>query len=892
MRRLRAGLLRLFGLVGRRRREQELAAELNSHLEAHIDANLRAGMTREEARRDALLKLGGVIVVTEQTRDRRGLPLLEQLVQDMRYAARTMRTNPGFTTVVVLTLALGIGANAAIFSVVDGVLLNPVPFADPDRLVALYGTSPAANKNSISYPNLLDWQQQTQTLSAIAGWRLDLFTLTTPGDAERLTGGMVSANYFSILGVQPLLGRTFHPDEDRLGAPPVVLIGEGLWKRRFAADPRIVGQSLTLDKQNYTVVGVIPASVGLLGQSDRALYNDVLVPIGQYGDPLFRERGVNNGTLAVGRLKPGVALTQARIELDTIASRLAATYPDSNSSVGINAIPLKEDVSGDLRPIVRLLLAAVGFLLLIACANVANLVLARSTGRTQEFALRLALGAGRGRLIRQILTESILLSLAGGAVGVALAAWTIQPALGLLPSALPGIVHVQINAGVFAFAFGVAVLTGVLFGLMPALKSTRGSLEGALRKGGRGNSSTRHRTQNVFIVAEVALTVVLLVGTGLMLRSLARLWTVSPGFRSRGVLMFITGLSPENASSPEKIRSSLRAINDRLAALPGVQSASVDIGALPFTGSTSLGFWPDGEPRPPRGKAREALFYAVGPEYLETMGIPLVGGRSFTRQDDERATHVVMIDEGFARSVFPQQDPVGKRIHFTGLDDIVEVVGVVGHVKHWGLDADATAKVRSQIYVPYMQLPDRIAPLAANAITVVIRSAVSPVSLLGSIRSAVRAFDSGQTINNARLMDDLIEASLSGRRFSLVVLGAFAVVALLLSLVGIYGVVSYVVGQRTHEIGVRLALGAQGRDILHDVLGGGGRMAAIGIALGLAGAFGLTRLMASLLFGVSATDPLTFGSVAALLLVVTLGACYLPARRAMRVDPMVALRTE
>jgi predicted permease len=813
------------------------------------------------------------------------------VIQDLRYALRALRKNPGFTAVAVFTLALGIGANTAIYSVIDGVLLHPIPFPDSDRLVALYQTSlQVGDRNAVSYPNLLDWQRDTHMFEAIAGWRSDLFALTGHGQPENLMGGMVSADFFSVLRVQPLLGRTFTREEDQLHAPGVVLLGEDFWRRRFAADPRMIGQDLTLNGRDYAVIGVVPSSVRLQRVNDSFL-NDVFFPIGQYDDKLFYDRGVGNGTTGLGRLKAGVTLAEAQAEMDTIMKDLANAYP-KNRGKGVRLIPLRENVVGNLEPAIFALGGAVGFVLLIACTNVANLALARSTGRSQEFGVRIALGAGRSRLIRQLLTESAFLSISGGAVGVLLASWSTDAALSVLPSALPAISRVEINSRVLLFAFAVSVVTGILFGLVPAVKAAGSDLHDMLKQGGRGAVTGRHHTQSVLIVAEVALTLVLLVGAGLMIRSLGRLWSVNPGFDPQGILTFYTSLSPERASSPEKVRAALREINDRLAALPGVESASVDIGALPFTGSTTMDFSSEDDPKPLTYQ-REAIFYAVGPDHFKTMRIPLVRGRSFTRQDDAKSPPVVIIDEELARSVFPGQNPIGKHIDTGFLSDKpAEIVGVSGHVKHSGLDSDATTLVRSQFYTPYMQLPDSVMPLAANGITAIVRSHVAPAVLLDSIRKELEEFDNGRAIHSERLMTDIIAASLASRRFSLIILGAFAATALVLSVVGIYGVVSYFVSRRTREIGLRMALGAKQEDIFYAVLGNGGKLAGIGVLLGLLASVALTRLMSSLLFNLSPTDPVTFGVSTAVLLTSALLACYLPARRAVRVDPMAALREE
>jgi len=811
---------------------------------------------------------------------------------DVRYALRTLAANPGFTCAAVLTLALGIGANTAIYSVIDGVLLHPIPFPEPDRLVDLYQKYGHSERNAVSYPNFLDWQRQSQTFQAIAAQRTDFFTLAVHGQPEQLRGEMVSSNFLSVLGIQPLRGRMFTQEEDRRGAPPVVLLGEDFWKRRFSADPNIIGQTLTLDGREYAVIGIVPASVRM-ERANGSFVNDVFTPIGQFNDPLFYSRGSGNDTAGLGRLKPGVTLAQAQAEMNTVMANLAKAYPDEDSSTEANLVSFERDVVGDLRPELLALGGAVGFVLLIACTNIANLALARSASRSQEFAIRMALGAGRGRLIRQILTESAALSIGAGALGLLIAAWSTEAILSVLPSALPAISHIEINQRVLLFSFVVSVLTGLLFGFVPAIRAAGVNLQQSLKQGGRGTIQGRYHIQHALIIAEVALTLVLLVGAGLMIRSLQKLWSVSPGFNPEGVLSFYTGVSGSHAANPDAIRASLREINDRLTAVPGVESASVEIGGLPFRSNTTAGFSSEDDPQ--TSKVRElriAKFYAVGPDHFSVMGIPLLRGRSFTRQDTIGHPLVVIVDEELARQVFPGQNPIGKRLHVSGFEEPAEIIGIAGHVKHSGLESDATAPERWEFYFSYMQLRDDILPLAANGITGIVRSKTAPAALMGAIRQELAAFDSGRAVHDEQLMTDSIAASLAKRRFSLIVLGAFAATALILALIGIYGVVSYFVSQRTNEIGVRLALGAQARDIFLDVLGEGGKLGAIGVALGLAGSTALTRLMASLLFGVTPTDYVTFVSAAVLLLALTLVACYIPARRAVRIDPMAALRCE
>jgi len=814
------------------------------------------------------------------------------LLQDVRFAWRTLRKSPGFTCAALLTLALGIGANTAIYTIIDGVLLHPIPFANPEKLVAMYQKTPRSVKNSIPYLNFLEWQKQTQTFESIAGWRSDGFALTGRGAPEELMVMMVSENFFSVLRVDPLLGRTFTKDEDQRGGRRVVLLGEDFWKRRFAADGNILGQTLTLEGNDYTVIGIAPRSIRMAG-ADNTFQNDVFTPIGQYEGFEFYSHGTGNGTLGVGRLKPGATLAQARAEMDTIMRNLAAEYPrELGDQTTAQLISYRDDVIGNLQPILLALTAAVGFVLLIACMNVANLALARSTRRTDEFGVRVALGAARGRIIRQLLTESLVLSIVGGVIGVLLASFAESAAIAVMPSALPPLADVQLNNRVFLFAFGLSLLTGILFGFAPALKASGLDIYETLKQGGRGAVRTHHRAQRLLIIAEVAFTLILLVGAGLMIRSLHNLWNVDPGFNPQGVLTFYIGLSPERSSSPEKIRASFHELKERLAAIPGVEFASLQMGGLPFMGNTTIGFRPDdGTDNGRPSEVRPARFYAVGAEHFRTMGIPLLRGRGLNEDDKTASPLVTVVDEELARAAFPGQDPIGKRIR-VGLfgPRSIEIVGVARHVKHMGLDTDATDKVRPQFYFSIDQVPDRVLPLAVTAVAGIVRSNVAPETLLVSIRTELAAFESDRAIASEKLMTDAIAATLARRRFSLITLGTFAVIALALSIVGIYGVISYLVNQRTDEIGLRIALGARPRTILLGVLREGGELGGIGVAIGLAGATGLTQLMTTLLFATSPTDLLTYSSASLLLFGLTLLACYIPARRAVRIQPMTALR--
>ena len=580
--------------------------------------------------------------------------------------------------------------------------------------------------------------------------------------------------------------------------------------------------------------------------------------------------------------------------MEGVTRNLANAFPDTDKGITAKLTPLKEQMIGDVKSFLLVLLAAVGFVLLIACVNVANLMLARSTSRTREFAVRAALGASQGRVIRQLLTESILLALVGGGLGLLLAAWGTQAALGVLPAALPRAEQIGLDTRVLIFTAGISLLAGILFGLTPALKTSHPDLHETLKQGGRGASGTRHRTQGVFVVVEMALALVLLIGAGLTIRSLAKLWTVDPGFSPHNVFTFGLSLPPSMmGAKSDAIRAAFREFDDQLASLPGVQAVSQTWGAVPLSGDDEQLFWPEGQPKPTHENDMNwAIDYIVEPDYLKAMGIPLLYGRFFTPHDNEHSPLVVVVDEVFAQKYFPNQNPIGKRINLTLFNQPAEIVGVVGHVKQWGLDTDDQQSLRSDLYIPCMQMPNEFVAMTASGSSVIVRATNGPVGLLDSIRHVSARMSNQQVIFGAQTMDSLISDSMASRRFSMTLLVVFAALALLLASVGLYGVISYVVGQRAHEIGIRMALGAQPRDILRLILGRGGKLAGLGIVVGLAAALGLTRLMTSMLYGVGATDPLTFTGVAILLTLVALAACYIPARRATRVDPVVALRYE
>src|SRR5690348_2697862 len=817
---------------------------------------------------------------------------MTSVLQDVRYAIRILAKAPGFTIIAILTLALGIAANTALFSVVDGVLLNPLPYAQPDRLVAVYSRTRTFTHSSISYPNFLDWVRDNRSFSNRAGFRSDEFDMTGMGEPERLNVEMVSANFFSTLGVKPVIGRSFLPREDQVGAAPVVMISDGIWQRKFAASRSAIDKTLTLNGTPYTIVGVVPGDFHYASGNFR-LNTDVFVPIGQWNAPLFRDRRAGMGMDATGRLAPGVTLAQAQADMDGIARNLAAAFPDADKGSGVTLIQLREDVIGHISPFLLVLFAAVGFVLLIACANVANLLLVRAAGRAREFAIRAALGAGQMRVVRQLLTESVLLSLAGGALGLLFAAWGTRAALGVLPDALPRSNEIHLNVTVLLFALGISILVGITFGLVPALKTANPDLHETLKEGGRGGSGARHRTQNTFVVVEMALALVLLIGAGLMIRSLAVLWGVSPGYNPHNALQLNVASALPIGGTPDAIRTAFIQLHDRFAAVPGVQALSLEIGSTPMQGDSEVGFWVEGQPKPTNdADMKDSLFYSVQPDYLKAMEIPLLRGRFFTADDNQHSAPVIVVDQEFAHLAFGNENPIGKRINLQIIGTTPEIVGVVGHVKQWGLDEGSHSPVLAQFYFPISQVPDQFMPLLARGVGAVVRTASSPLAVVGGLRSTLERFNSQLVMYGVHPLDEVVSDSLADRKFSMILLGAFAGLALVLSAIGIYGVISYIVGQRTHEIGIRLALGAHPSDVLRLILGQGTKLALIGVAIGMAAALALTSLMTKIIFGVSAHDPLTFIGVAIVLIAVVLAACYFPARRAMRTDPMVALRYE
>ncbi len=826
-----------------------------------------------------------------------GRTWLDRALQDVRYAVRILMKAPGFTLVAVLTLALGIGANTAVFSVVNGVLLRPLPFHDPDRLVVLFQSSANFNRGSISYFNLLDWKQMNRTFEAIAGYRYSSYTMTGLGEAEQVNAEMVGHEFFPILQVQPILGRNFTADEDVAHGSKTVMISESFWKRKFSGASDVLGKTLRLDNDSYQIIGVVPDSFRLPIQNFGPA-RDVYTAVGANDTPGFQGREHHWGLDAIGRMKPGVTLEQARADMSRVSRDLELAYPNVNKNLGTSVFAMRDVMIGEVRPALLMLLASVMFVLLIACANVANLMLARATSRTREFAIRAALGATHGRVVRQLLTESLLLASLGGALGLAFAALGTSAALELMPKAIPRAEGVSVDGAVLLFTVAVSLFTGVLFGLVPALKISRPDLNEALKENARGTTGTHHRTQNVLVVAETAMALILLVGAGLMIRTLMYLWQEDTGFDSHQVLLFGMALPPQHfKNSPESIRNESRDIRERIASIPGVEAVSYSARATPFQNDDEGQFWIDGQPKPSAPTEMNwTINYCVDPQYLKAMGLRLKAGRFIEAQDTPVSPRVAVVDEEFAKKYFPGEDVIGKVIHSDDSDGNeykqldYRIVGVVQNVNQWGLDPRTSMPLKAEMFSAIAQLPDDGAQNLAQNVHVFVRTSGSPVDQIGPIRQVLGTYNPDIVLAEPQSMESIVARSLGSMRFSMMLLGTFAGIALLLAMIGLYGVMSYAVGQRTHEIGIRMALGAKPSDLLSMVVKQGSRMALIGVVIGVVSAALLTRAMSSMLFGVSAGDPLTFAIVAFLLMLMAVLACLIPARRATRVQPLEVLR--
>ena len=887
---------RLEGLGLSPAREAEIVEELSQHLDDQYEQALSHGATEESAREAVLTELSqNDVLATSLKRVERRVPqnpiqmgtekktnIIADLRQDVRYGLRMLLKNPGFTAIAVLALALGIGANSAIFSVVNGLLLRPLPYKNPGQLMVIWENASHLGfpKNTPSPANFLDWQKQATLFQGMAAFAERTFNLTGVGEPERLEGRRVSANLFDLLGVKPILGRSFVQEDDKPGTK-IALLNESLWKRRFGSDPAVIGRSLALNGESYTVVGVLPNSVRLPAFGNWR--DQVWVPMAFPAEEAA-QRG-NHFLEVIGRLKPGVTLAQARAEMETITARLAQQYPEENTRISSVVNPLHEEIVGNMKPALLILLGAVAFVLLIACANVANLLLARAAARHKEIALRLALGADRARLTKQLLVESVMLSLLGAAVGLVFAYAGLQVLTRFIPADVAHAEMITIDAKVLVFTLIVALVTGLIFGLAPASQAAHSNLNDTLKEGGRdaGAGPRGKRLRSALVIAEVAVSFILLIGAGLLINSFMHLRNLDPGFRADHLLALNVDLSEVKYPDTARRTAFFDEVVRRVQALPGVRSVAV-AGNLPFTyNGDSMPIGVEGIPDPPPDQWPDVIWRTVGPNYFSTMGISLVRGRDFNDQDTLDTTLGVVISEKTAKHYWPNEDPIGKRLKpgsTAGSSPWRTVIGVVKDVRQ----NDFVAEPKMQMYFSFRQVKS----LVANAL--VVRTAVDPLSLAASVRNSVWAVDKDQTVANMDSMEHIVAGAVARQRFSMLLLAIFAGVALVLAAVGIYGVMSYSVAQQTREIGIRMALGAQRSDVLKMTIKQGLKLVGLGLVIGLAAAFVLTRVMATLLFGISATDPLTFITISFVLLVVAMLASYIPSVRAMRVDPMVALR--
>lgn len=891
MRSLRAWLSRFGGLFGVRRRDADLADELQAHLAMQVEDNVRSGMRPEEARRQALIRLGGTTQAMELYRERSGLPQVDTFLQDVRYGARMLRKNPGFATLGIITLALGIGANTAIFSVINTVMLRPLPYPDADRLVLMNEMAVDRGRvdmMSVSWKDYLDWQRQARSFQNLGIFRAQNLTLTGVDQPERLNGAMVSADVFNALGIQPFLGRTFVAEEDEAGAPSVAILSEPLWRNRFSASPNVIGRTITLDGMNYTVVGVMPATMRFPSR-----LTDIWVPLGPYVNGMPSSRDNHPGLTAAALLKPNVSLQQATSEMETIAKRIGDQFPDTNSYVRVRITTLYMNTVGSVRSSLLVLLGAVLFVLLIACVNLANMTLARGEARVRELAVRSALGASRRRLVRQLLVESLLLALTGASLGVTWSWMALRVLVASQLSSLPRIDLIRMDLPVLGFTLVVTLVVAVLFGLWPALRISSPKAQASIKQATPA-LSPRAGLRPFLVVAEVGLAMVLLVGATLMIRTFSSLTNVPLGFRPEHVVTMRLSLPSRNHSTVQWV-TFYRNLLTRVEALPGVQAAGVSSLTPLAGGGSESGIFTEPLPKDPRDHGPGCTFGAVSGGYFDAMGIQFMRGRSFTEHDSAESEPVIIVDEAAVRAFWPDQDPIGRRVAFEFRGQSVvdpqpvwrKVVGVVRTVRHYDL---ISPNSRLQVYVPYAQPPFGYATLPA--MTLMVRTATSPETLVNAVRHEVASLDPALPVFSVRTMTEYVDGVLEQPRLSMALMASFGGLALLMAVGGIYGVLSYSVSRRTREIGIRMALGASRGQILGFIMREGAMLSMAGVALGGTGALASMRLIRSLLYGVSVTDAATYLLVPVVLLTVALSATFLPARRATRIDPMVALRYE
>jgi len=866
-------------LIHKEQLEQELDDELQFHLEQDIAQNIKSGMTPDEARSAALKAFGNLVLSKEESRDARGVRWVENILQDVRYSGRLFLKNPAFSLVVVLTLALGISANTAIFSFANGILLRPLPYPDSDRLAVVDETAlkRGVNSMSVSYPNFLDWRERNTVFEGIGlHFGTNRFALSGNGQAEELRGSYVSYGLFEVLRVSPVLGRTIAKAEDTPDTDDVVILGYELWQRRFGGDTKIIGQRIALNTYSRTVIGVMPPGFKFPEESE------LWAPLGLTPQTFTR---TDHGLSAIARLKDGVTFEQAQAEMDRIAAQIEQENPVSNEGLGVGVTSLHKNLSGDYRKALFILLGVVGCVLLVACVNVANLMLARASARQKEVALRAALGASRLRVIQQLLTESLMLAVAGGVLGLLLSVGALRLLLASIPIKLPFWMNFGIDLRVLAFTVGVTVLTGLVFGSIPALQTSRVNLNDTLKEGGRRSlTSIRTFSRSVLVIAEIALSLVLLVGAGLMIQSFLRLRSVDVGLNPKGVAT--ASVTLPRLKYPEKPQRAafFKQLVEQVTALPGVEAAAATA-TVPLSG----GFWGrsltvEGYPVLSVGQAPMIQHTVVTPNYFRTMGIILLSGRDFTAADTAGAPLVTIIDERLASEYWANESPIGKRVRFGPPEDNEPwhtVIGVVRSVRHERMQEET----RKSVYLPHQQMP-------VNGMSVVMRTSGDPRTLAPAIRRVVNQMDHDIPVNKTPTMDEVMAESVWQPRLYTMLFTVFGVGAMVLAVIGIYGVMAYLVVTRTHEIGVRMALGATARNVFGLIVGRGMKLTIIGVLLGIVGAYGLTRLMRSLLFNISTTDPITFTSISVLLVLVAFIACYIPARRATKVNPLVALRYE
>jgi predicted permease len=869
----------------RSRLEAQLERELRFHIEQHTEQLMARGHARDQARRQARLALGGPEQVKEKCRDARGTRWLEDLLQDVRYALRTFRQKPGFTAVAVLVLALGIGATTVMFSVINGVLLKPLSYPEPHRLVTVHGfTQQFGEFWGFSNPDFADARRQSRTLS-IASWTYGGGTISEPGEPQYVDGRQMSAELFSTLGIPVLHGRAFRPDEDRPGAAPVAIISYGLWQRGYGGSPAAIGGSLVFEGKTYVVVGIAPPGIQLSGEAD------VFTPLGQTTEPRMQNREARF-LHVVARLRPGFTWAEAQAELTLIGRHLADQYPKSNQGVGWMAHPLQQELVGDVGSTLWLLLSAVGLVLLIACVNIASLLLARAVSREREMVMRVALGAGRLRLARQCLTESAVLGLTGGLLGLLLAAASVGPFVAFWPGSLPRAEEVGLDWRVLVFAIGASLVSGLVFGLAPALRVPARGLENALRAGARSIAGSSRRLHSAFVVSELALAVVLLVAAGMLGRTLLSLSSLDPGVNVRNLLTARFAISPGALANPEQIQAAWQEVVERARGVPGIEAVALaDI--IPMReGENSLDYWTTPTPPPPN-QAPMALASSVTPDYLKVMGIPLREGRFFDEHDRIDSPPVVVIDENLARHAFGTNDCVGKRIWIPAMGAApIQIVGVAGHVRHWGLAADDQSRVRDQLYSPFAQVPAPLLHFFSSVMSIAVRTTIPPLNVVQPLRQQLRGAAGDQALYELRTMEQLVGASLARQRFLLLLFGIFASLALLLACIGIYGVLAYLTRQRVPEIGVRMALGASARDVMWLVLRQSLAMIFAGVTVGILASLGVGRLVHGLLEGMRPMDLPIFAIIVPVLIAAALLASFLPARRASRISPTTALRQD